>query len=119
MDSVRAAAEADVLVVSVRDTGELSISLYAWIDTWLPLRAGRAGALVALLGVPPRPDAQSGRAHAYLEAVARRTGLDFLPRERKLPEAPFALSIPPKFSQMTSRTMPFAAGASSFAPGTA
>ena len=94
LDAVQAAAEADVLVVSVRDAGELPISLYVWIDAWLPSRARRAGALVALIGVPPQPDTQSGQAHQYLESVARKAGLDFLPHERKLPEQPFALSGP-------------------------
>jgi hypothetical protein len=58
----------------------------------MPRRAGRAGALVALLGVPARPDALSWRAHEYLEAIARQAGLDFLPRERKLPEESVAPS---------------------------
>ena len=53
LDAVQAAAEADVLVVSVRDTGELPISLYVWVDAWVPSRSGPAGALVALIGMPP------------------------------------------------------------------
>jgi hypothetical protein len=115
-DSVRAASEADVLVVSVRDAGELPIGLYAWIDAWMPSRAGRAGALVALIGVPPEPSAQAGRAHGYLEAVARKAGLDFLPRERKLPEEPFAPSGPERIGQAVSRAIPLAAGAFSSGP---
>ena len=83
----RAAAEADVLVISVRDAGEWPANLQVWIDSWLPRRAGREGALVALIGVPGRQDGQSGRAHQYLSGVAREAGMDFLPRERKLPEA--------------------------------
>jgi hypothetical protein len=67
----------------------------------MPRRAGRPGAMVALIGVPPQPDAQSGRAHKYLESVTRRVGLDFLPRERKLPARSSALCglgrIPPAF----------------------
>ena len=109
-DSVRAAAAADVLVVSVRDTGELPVHLYVWIDAWMPRRAGRTGALVALIGVLPQPNAQAGGAHGYLEAVARKAGLDFLPRERKLPEAPSALSSPGKLGRPTSRMIPLAAG---------
>lgn len=82
----QAAAEADVLVISVRDAGEWPASLHVWIQSWLPRRAGRVGALVALIGVPGRPDGQSGRAHQYLARVAHEAGLDFLPRERKLPD---------------------------------
>jgi hypothetical protein len=84
--AVRAATEADVLVVSIRDAQELPLELESWIESWLPGRDSLPGALVALIGVPPRPDAQSGCAHSYLADVARRGGLDFLPRERKLPE---------------------------------
>ena len=92
--AVRAAAEADVLVISIREGGELPQSLCGWIDAWLPKRAGRPGALAALIGVPPQPDAQIGHAHAYLAGVARRGGLDFLPRENRLPAGPLAFSTP-------------------------
>ena len=90
-EAVQAATEAHVLVVSVRDAGQLPMSLSVWIDAWVPNRAGQArGALVAMIGVPPQPDSQSGRAYAYLESVAKRSGLDFLPNERKLPPKAFA-----------------------------
>ena len=104
-DAVSAAAAADVLVVSVRDAGEWPMGLHLWIDAWLPKRAERGGALVALIGVPGQPDAQSGRAHHYLEAVAREAGLDFLPRERKLPEVPLAFSSLAKIGDVPNTTM--------------
>ena len=95
-DAVRAATEAHVLLVSVRDGGQLPVSLSVWIDAWVPNRVGPAGgALVALIGVSPQPDDQSGRAYAYLEGVAKRAALDFLPNERKLPPKAFA---PPPLS---------------------
>ena len=102
--AVEAAAEADVLVISVRAAGDLPLILRVWIDAWMPRRAGRDGALVALIGLPSRPDAQSRRAHQYFEAVARQGGLDFLPRERKLPEEPLALSVLPLVTPADSRT---------------
>jgi hypothetical protein len=101
-DAVQAATEADVLVISVRDAGEWPASLHVWIDSWLPRRAGREGALVALIGVPGQPDGQSGRAHQYLATVAREAGLDFLPRERKLPDAALASSSPAKVCRMAN-----------------
>lgn len=103
-EAVRAAAEADVLVISVCDAGDLPRLLQAWIDGWMPRRAGRAGTLVALIGVPTRPDALSGRAHEYLETVARRAGLDFLPRERTLAEESLARSTPPQNTPATDLT---------------
>ena len=110
-DAVQAVAQADVLVVSVRDAGELPVNLYVWIDAWMPRRAGREGALVALIGVPPQPDTRAGHAHTYLETVARWTGLDFLPRERKLPEEPSALSALAGTTPAASLTMAWAGGA--------
>jgi hypothetical protein len=86
------AAEADVVVVSVRGAGELPLVLLNWIEAWVPRRAGRIGALVALIGLPPHPDAQAQNTRQYFEAVARQGGLDFLPRERRLPEEGFAPS---------------------------
>jgi hypothetical protein len=91
--AVQAAVLADVLVISVRDAGELPMLLHVWADAWLPQRAGRAGALVALIGVPSTPDVLAGRAHEYLEDIARRAGLDFLPRERMLPQEPVTRPI--------------------------
>ena len=112
--AVQAAPEADVLVVSVRDAGELPINLCVWIDAWMPRRAG---ALVALIGVCPQPNVQSGRVHAYLEAVARRVGLDFLPRERKLPEHSRSISRLARSTQLVEPTMPWLCGAPSLRAG--
>jgi hypothetical protein len=103
-EAVHAAAVADLLVISVRDAGDLPLSLHVWIDGWLPRRAGRAGALVALLGVSARPDAQSGRTHKYLEAIAHQAGLDFMPRERRLPEESRVRSPLPPMAAATDLT---------------
>ena len=93
--AVQAAAEADVLVISILDNGELPLLLYVWIDAWLPRRVGRPGGMVALIGLPAQPDARIGHAHPYLQAVARRGGLEFLPRENRLPAGPLAFATPP------------------------
>jgi len=98
-DATRAAAKADVLVIAVRDTREVPLILYVWIDAWLPRRAGLPGALVALIGVPAQPSAQAGCTHRLLEMVARRAGLDFLPRECKLPDLSPVLQSRPSAKQ--------------------
>jgi hypothetical protein len=87
-DAAEGAAEADVLVISVRDSKEWPMSLQLWVDWWLPRRAGRKGDLVALIGVPVQPEARTGRMFEYLEGVARKARMDFLPRLRQLPQAP-------------------------------
>jgi hypothetical protein len=89
-EAVRAAAKADVLLIAMRDTEEVPGILHLWAEAWLPRRARRPGALVALIGVPPQPNAQTSYAHRFLELVARKGGLDYLPRERKLADASVA-----------------------------
>jgi hypothetical protein len=112
-DAVQAAAAADVLVISVRNSGALPLILHVWVNAWVPRRAGREGALVALIGVPPQQDTQSDRAYQFLEALARGAGLDFLPRERKLPEGPQAVSTLPAVSPAAIPTVPWSGGVSS------
>jgi hypothetical protein len=81
-DAIEVATRADVIIVSVHEADELPLDLYAWIEAWLPRRGRREGALVALLaarpGLEPSPSARS-----YLEAVARRSALVFLPERRE------------------------------------
>jgi hypothetical protein len=88
LDAVRAALVADVIVVSVYAADELPLDVYVWIQAWLPRRRSRAGALTALIGVAEPPDSQFVRTVEYLQAVASRAQLDFIPQERKRP-APF------------------------------
>jgi hypothetical protein len=85
VDAVRAALVADVILVSVYAADELPLDLYVWVDVWLPRRQSRVGALTALIGVTEPLDFQSARTLDYLQAVARKGRLDFIPQERKRP----------------------------------
>jgi len=87
LDAVRAALVADVIVVSVYAADELPLDLYVWVQAWLPRRHSRAGALTALIGVAEPPDSRFVRTVEYLQAVASRAQLDFIPQERKRPLA--------------------------------
>lgn len=49
--------------------------------------------LRAFIGVAEPPDSQFARTSAYLQAVARKAQLDFIPQERKRPVASGAPSI--------------------------
>ncbi len=82
-EAVGAAARADVLAVALRAVEEPPIPLCVWIDAWLPRRLQRPGALLAWIGRLERPGAGPSSAQQYLQAVARRAGLDFLPREAR------------------------------------
>ena len=79
MDAVRAALVADLIVVLVHAADELPLGFYVWIDAWLPRRTSREGALTALIGADEPQDPQSSRTREYLQAVARKAQLDFVP----------------------------------------
>jgi hypothetical protein len=85
LDAVHAALMADVIMVSVYAADELPLDVYVWIQAWLPRRHSRAGALTALIGVAEPPDSQFVRTVEYLQAVASKAQLDFIPQERKRP----------------------------------
>jgi hypothetical protein len=85
LDAVQAAATADILIVSVRAADDLPLDVYEWVETWLPLRLQLAGTLVALIGAPEQPGADSLRIGHYLQDVAQRGELEFLLQEQKLP----------------------------------
>jgi hypothetical protein len=86
-EAVHATLRADVIVVSVYAAEELPLDLYVWFDAWLPRRRSRVGALAALIGVAEPRGTQSVRTHEYLQAVARRGELDFMPQGCKPPIA--------------------------------
>ncbi|MGD0743869.1 MAG: hypothetical protein ABSA45_01830 [Verrucomicrobiota bacterium] len=86
MDASLMTMVADVVLVSIYDAKELPVNLSAWTDTWLPNRCLPMGALIALISVPGQLNAQTKPARDYLRAVARKGRMDFLLRERWLPE---------------------------------
>jgi hypothetical protein len=85
VEAAQAALAADVIVIAIHAADELPPELCAWIDVWLPRRLARVGALAALIGVTGEPAPQAVRTQEYLEAVARRGLLDFLPHAREIP----------------------------------
>jgi len=85
LEAVRAAVAADVIVISVYAADELPLDLCVWIEAWLPRRLSRVGALAALIGVADPLDSPSVRTLEYLQSVARKADLDFIPQERKRP----------------------------------
>ena len=83
-EAVGAARLADVIVISVYAAEELPANLYVWIDAWLPRRRARAGALTALIGVPEERISQLPPTIEYLQAIARKAQLDFIPQAQRL-----------------------------------
>ena len=93
LNAVRAAVAADVIVISVYAADELPLDLYVWIDAWLPRRLSRRGALAALVGVAQPLDSPSVRTLEWLQALARKAQLDFIPQQRERPAASVVSSI--------------------------
>jgi hypothetical protein len=93
LHAVQAALVADVILVSVHAADELPRDLCVWIDAWLPLRPPRVGALTALIGVAQPLEPQSVRTLDYLQAVARKAQLDFIPQHCQRPVPTPLLSL--------------------------
>jgi hypothetical protein len=83
LEAVGAALVADVIVISVYAAEVLPLNLYVWITAWLPRRTSRVGALAALVGVAEPLDSPSVGTIDYLQAVAHRAQLDFVPHARR------------------------------------
>lgn len=92
LEAARAAAVADILVVSARAAHELSFRINLWIEKWLPQRQRLPGALVALIGPSQTPASSSSNVRHYLRTVAQSAGLDFFTKENGLSP----LADPPK-----------------------
>jgi hypothetical protein len=103
-DAVLTTMLADVILISIYDAKELPVDLCVWIDTWLPRRSLATGALIALISVPGESSAQLEHARSYLRAVAHKSRLDFLLRERKLPVASRGYFYMEKLTEWTSPT---------------
>ena len=85
-EAVLSAAQADVIVIAVSAAERLPVDLCVWIGTWVSRRARRAGALVALIGLPRESAPQAFSTQDFMRLVALKGGLDFFSQERVLPE---------------------------------
>ena len=84
-DAIAAALMADILMVCVSGARELPADIHQWIDSWLPYRVQRTGALVAVIGTPSQPGAFGARIREYLHDVATLAHMDLLVQDRRLP----------------------------------
>ena len=83
--AIRAAAEATILMVSLRDAAVPPPSLCVWNEGWLAKRLSATGLLVSIVGVHPRHTDHIAQLDDYLRAIALRGSLDYLPRQQLLP----------------------------------
>jgi hypothetical protein len=85
------AADANMIVLSLRAEKEIPAACKAWIEAWLPRRDHRKSALVALIAGDEKAD--TSRLVTYLQSVARLGHLDLFTHFFGLNEPPGSLSI--------------------------
>jgi len=74
-----AAAEADMVILSLHAASELPVQGQAWIEEWTVQRDHQKCALVALLSGVEGREAETQHLLAMLQRVARQAHLDFFP----------------------------------------
>ena len=74
---MEAAAQADLVILSLHGKAGLPAEIKQWIETWTGQIIDRTPALVALLGKPKAGGGTAASTLAYLSSVANRTGIDF------------------------------------------
>jgi hypothetical protein len=72
-----AAAEANMIVLSVHARPDLLPLHKDWIEDWLPRRDNRKSALVALIAGADRPEREAALMLTYLQRTARLGRMDF------------------------------------------
>jgi hypothetical protein len=76
-DILDKALEADVIVFATNPAGNLPEAFHDWIESWIPLRAEREGAVVGLMDPGSRVTEYCPPKFAYLRNAAHRAGMDY------------------------------------------
>jgi len=82
------AASADIVIFSSDGPGLFPRAIMQWIETWTERRSKDGGALVPLIGSPYIPQSLYTTKRLYLQNIAHRAGLDYLPQSVFLPGVP-------------------------------
>lgn len=90
-EAVKAAKQADVLMVAVQDREPVPEELVRWTEAWLAQRWEKAGALIALVALTEGRETTVPGTLDFLRQVARQGGLDFLPQSKAWGSEPLAL----------------------------
>lgn len=92
------AAEADVIVISTSVDRELPLPTRLWIESWAASKQNESAALIALLANDVAHGGSAPFVHSYLEAVAGRTGMDFICRHIASTETASEIQTSPLFA---------------------
>jgi hypothetical protein len=77
--AVAAAADADLILLSVPAHNKLPEDVEDWVDEWLERRGCRPGALVSLIPSETREDGPRVALEGYFHEVAQRGFMDYFP----------------------------------------
>jgi hypothetical protein len=75
--AAKAAAQADIVILSMHRTAQLSVQIRDWIERWSGLIIDNKSALVALLDQPGMKRGTVASTLDYLRKVADRKGISF------------------------------------------
>ena len=107
-EAIRAAAEASIIMVALRDVIAPPPTLCVWNEGWLAQRKPSTGLLVSIVGVHHQKSDLHSYIDDYLGAIAMRGGLDYLPRQHVLPPdaiSPFDLESIADRANATTQVM--------------
>ena len=79
--SAKVAAQARMIVLSLRAGSQIPDALRQWMNLWLPSKALRSSALVTLVAGAPQQDPVHEPIQEQLRRVADRAGMDFFVQE--------------------------------------
>lgn len=82
------ATSADIVVFSSDAPGLFPLSIMNWIESWTHLRSKDGGVMVPLIGSPYIPQKLYSTKIFYLQRVAERAGLDYLPQSMLMTDPP-------------------------------
>jgi hypothetical protein len=80
-----AAADANMVILSLRADRPLSAAFKAWLPRWLARKGSQKCALVVLLSTSGEPTEEARRLQSYLQQVARQARMDFFTHTYPLP----------------------------------
>lgn len=92
------AADADMILLACHGDGELSRDVKQWCEDWLARSWKGDAALVALFDEGSEASSGRGPAREFLEGIARRAGMTFIPHTmpRPVTQLTIEFSAPPR-----------------------
>ena len=102
-EAAEQAVAADLVMLALEPTGRFSEAFLVWLETWVPQRREREGALVCVYGAGSELTRDGVAKQLYLRQVARRAGMDFLSDLSRLTPRPMPDS-PEWFTQRAGQT---------------